>query len=141
MHLPAHRHPVLEMDERWSYLGSKDQLVWIWLALETKSRRIVSVAFGNRSEQMAQRLYEGLPTYYQQQGLFFTDAWKSYHILPKEQQVAISHSTNHLERFNATLPQRCSNLGRKTRSFSKSEGMHQHRILNFIKHYNYALSP
>jgi len=49
-------HPVLEMDELWSYVGSKDNPVWIWLALEVRSRRIVSIAFGDGSEQMAQQL-------------------------------------------------------------------------------------
>lgn len=134
-------HPVLEMDELWSYVGSKDNPVWIWLALEVRSRRIVSIALGDRSEQMAQQLYEGLPAYYQQQGVFFTDAWKSYHILSNEQHFTVNRSTNHIERFNGTLRQRCTNLVRKTLSFSKSFTMHQQRIFNFINHYNFNLSP
>jgi IS1 family transposase len=141
--LPADHqpHPVLQMDELWSYVGSKANPVWIWLALESRTRRIVSFAFGDRSEQTAQQLYQGLPTYYQQQGIFFTHAWKSYNILPAEQHFAINRSTNHIERFNATLRQGCSNLVRKTLSFSKSEAMHQHRILKFINYYNYTISP
>lgn len=143
MSLPAEHqpHPVLEMDELWSYVGSKANPVWIWVALETRSRRIVSVVFGDRSEQMAQQLYQSLPTYYQQQGIFFTDAWKSYNILPSEQRFAVNRSTNHIERFNCTLRQRCSNLVRKTLSFSKSLPLHQRRIINFINHYNYSVSP
>ena len=129
------------MAELWRFVGNRDNLVWIWLALETRSRRIVSIAFDGRSEQMAQQLYKGLPSYYQQNGIFFTDAWKSYNILPREQHFAINPSTNHIERFNCRLRQRCSNLVRKTLSFSKSETMHQHRILNFINHYNKSLSP
>ena len=96
-------HPVLEMDEWWSLVGSKNNPVWIWLALETKSGRIVSIAFGDRSEQMAQQLDDGLQSYYQKQGIFFTHAWKSYNVLPVEQHFALNRSTNHMERFNPTL--------------------------------------
>jgi len=129
------------MDELWSYVAKKNNAVWIWLALQTRSRRIVSMAFADRSEQTAQQLYENLPTYYRQQGIFFTHAWKSYNILSDEQHFAINRSTNHIERFNATIRQRCSNLVRKTLSFSKSNTMHKHRILNFINQYNLTISP
>ena len=129
-------HPVLEMDELWRFVGSKNNPVWIWLALETKSGRIVSIAFGDRSEQMAQQIYDRLHSYYQKHGIFFTDAWKSYPVLPVDQPFAVNRSTNHMERFNATLRQRCSKLVRKTLSFSKSFTMHQHRILHFINQYN-----
>jgi IS1 family transposase len=129
------------MDELWSFVGSKAYPVWIWLALETRSRRIVGVAFGDRSEQTAQKLFQSLPIYYQQQGIFFTDSWKSYNVLPRQQHFAINRSTNHIERFNGTLRQRCSNLLRRTLSFSKSFTMHQQRIINFINHYNFTISP
>ena len=126
MSLPADHqpHPVLEMDQLWRFVGSKNNPVWIWLALETRSRPIVSIAFGDPGEGMAQQLYPNLPTYYQQQGIFFTDAWRSYNILPQEQHFAINRSSNHIEGFNCTLRQRCSNLVRKTLSFSKSLLMH-----------------
>jgi IS1 family transposase len=52
---------------------------------------------------MAQQLYPNLPAYYQQQGIFFTDAWRSYHILPTQQHFAVNRSTNHIERFNSRL--------------------------------------
>lgn len=142
MSLPASHipHPAIEVDELWSFVGNKLNVVWIWLALETKSRRIVGCAFGDRSEQAAQRLFNSLPAYYQQNGVFFTDAWPAYSILPIQQHFVIDNATNHIERFNCTLRQRCSNLVRKTLSFSKSLPMHKHRICNFINHYNQAIA-
>jgi IS1 family transposase len=106
-------------------VGNKLSVVWIWVALETKSRRIIGCVFGDRSEQTAQRLFNPLPPYYQQNSIFFTDAWSAYHMLPKDQHFVIDKATNHIERFNCTRRQRYSNLVRKNLSFSKSLTMHQ----------------
>ena len=133
-------HPAIEVDQLWSYVGNKLNVVWIWIALESKSRRIISCVFGHRSEQTAKRLFNSLPSYYQQNGVFFTDSWPAYNVLPDDQHFVIDNATNHIERFNSTLRQPCSNLVRKTLSFSKSLAMHKHRILNFINHYNQTIS-
>ena len=111
-------------------MGSKGNAVWIWIALESKSTCILAVVFGDPSEQTAQRLFESLPAYYQQNGIFFTDSWPAYNVLPNDQHFVIDNATNHIEPhrrtgFNCTLRQRCSNLVRKTLSFSKSLAMHQ----------------
>jgi len=133
-------HPAIEIDELWSYVGNKLNVVWIWIALESKSRRIIGGVFGDRSEQTAQRLLSSLPPYYQQNGVFFTDSGPAYNVLPNHQHFVIDNATNHSERFNCTLRQPCSNLARKTLSLSKSLAMHKHRILNFINHYNQTRS-
>ena len=143
-------HPAIEVDELWTgppggYVGNKLNVVWIWIALESKSRRIIGRVFGDRSEHTAKRLCNSLPPYYQQNGVFFTDSWPAYNVLPDDQHFAIDKATNHIERFNSTLrpggePQRCSSLVRKTLSFSKSLSMHQHRIYKFINHHNSSLA-
>ena len=46
--------PILELDELWSFVGSKKQKVWIWLALERQTRRIVGLAFGGRDEKLVE---------------------------------------------------------------------------------------
>jgi insertion element IS1 protein InsB len=38
---PLAERPILELDELWSFVGSKDKQVWIWIALERQTRRIV----------------------------------------------------------------------------------------------------
>ena len=47
--------------------------------------------------------------------------------------------TNHIERFNHTLRQRISRLGRKTLSFSKKLSHHIASLIHFIQHYNSSL--
>ena len=71
---------------------------------------------------------------------FCTDFLASYKsIVPQEQHHAGGKDigfVNHLERFNNTLRQRCSRLGRKTLSFSKDIGLHIAAIKYFICHNN-----
>ena len=47
--------------------------------------------------------------------------------------------TAHVERFNNTLRQRCSNLVRKTLSFSKRDDRHEMRVRGFVDVYNAPL--
>jgi len=73
-----------------------------------------------------------------------SDLWKAYSgVLPSKRHRAVGKETgetNHLERFNNTLRQRISRLGRKTLSFSKKHSHHLAAIWYFIHHYNSNLS-
>ena len=73
----------------------------------------------------------------------YSDFWSAYaDILPSKRHHAVGKETGqtaHIGRFNNTLRQRCSNLVRKTLSFSKSKDRHQERIRTFIDHYNRPL--
>ncbi|GMT50198.1 MAG: insertion element IS1 protein InsB [bacterium] len=134
------KRPVLELDELWSYVGSKKNKVWIWLALERQTRQIVGLAFGNRGEETCKELWKSLPGDYRKRGILYTDFWDSYQaVLPSKRHRPVSKDsgeTSHIERFNNTLRQRCSNLVRKTLSFSKIQFYHEIRIRTFIEHYN-----
>ncbi len=138
------RQLVVEMDELWSFVGSKTHVVWIWLAIDRLTRRIVGVAFGDRSTKTCQALWDSLPPTYRQRAIVYTDQWAAYgQVLPskRHRQIDKGHrQTNHIERFNNTLRQRCSALVRKTLSFSRHEQLHQKRIRLFINAYNQDLS-
>jgi len=114
--------------------------VWIWLALERQTRQIVGLAFGNRGKETCKALWESLPADYRKRGILYTDFWHSYQsVLPSKRHRAVSKDsgeTSHIKRFNNTLRQRCSNLVRKTLSFSKNQFYHEIRIRMFIEHYN-----
>src|SRR6266498_204686 len=66
--------------------------------------------------------------------------WEAYAaILPSKRHRAVgkeSGQTNHIERFNNTLRQRCSRLVRKTLSFSKKVANHIGALWYFIHDYN-----
>jgi len=139
----SRERPVPETDAIWSYVGKKSDQVRIWLAIEHQTRRIVGVAFGDRSAETCRNLWKSLPADYRRRAVCRTDRPESYAaVLPSERHRTSgkgSGETSHIERFNRTLRQRCLNLVRKTLSFSRDDHFHEIRIRNFTDHYNSAL--
>ena len=136
--------PVIEMDEVWSYVGSEENKVRIWLAINRHTRHIAGAAFGDRGDKTCPELWQSLPPDYRKRAVIYTDYWESYaNILPSKRHRAVgkeSGETAHIERFNNTLRQMCPGMVRKTLSFSKDRTMHEKRIRIFIDHYNSKIS-
>jgi len=136
--------PIVEMDEMWSFVGSKQCKIWIWLAINRDTRQIAGAAFGDRSDKTCLKLWQSLPADYSKHAVIYTDFWESYaDIIPSKRLRQVgkeSGQTAHIERFNNTLRQRCPGMVRKTLSFSKNEAMHEKRIRIFIDYYNKSLS-
>jgi insertion element IS1 protein InsB len=127
----------------WSFVGHKGQKVWIWIALERQTRRVVGFAAGDRSAETCRKLWASLPADYRKRAICYTDFWDAYaSVLPSKRHRPVGKETGetaHIERFNNTLRQRCANLVRKTLSFSKDIWWHEVRIRLFIDHYNRQL--
>jgi insertion element IS1 protein InsB len=98
------------------------------------------MAIGSRTKATARKLWASLPPVYRQCAVCYTDFWQAYTaILPSKRHRAMgkdSGQTNHIERFNNTLRQRCSRLVRKTLSFSKKLANHIGALWYFIHDYN-----
>lgn len=141
--MPIRERPILEIDELWSFVGNTGQKVWIWIALERQTRRIVGFAIGDRSADTCRQLWASLPADYRTCAICYTDFWEAYcSVIPSRQHRPVGKETGetaHVERFNNTLRQRCANLVRKTLSFSKRILWHEIRIRLFIDHYNTQL--
>ena len=124
---------------------SVTKAIWFGFGWPTtrQTRRIVGLAFGDRSAATCQQLWQSLPGDYRKRAICYSDLWDSYGaVLPCKRHRAVgkeSGETAHIERFNNTLRQRCANLVRKTLSFSKDEHWHEVRIRLFIDHYNRQL--
>ena len=131
---------MIQCDELWSFVGSKGDEQWVWLAIEAETRLIVGCFIGPRDKTGAQGLWDSLPAVYRQCAVCYTDFWQAYAaILPSKGHRPSgkdSGQTNHIERFNNTLRQRCSRLVRKTLSFSKKLANHIGALWYFIHHYN-----
>ncbi|MBC6613176.1 IS1 family transposase [Hymenobacter sp. BT507] len=67
------RPRVLELDERWTFVGRKKRKVWLWLAVERYSRRIVAWVLGCRGAATLRRLWQALPEQYRTGTWYFTD--------------------------------------------------------------------
>jgi IS1 family transposase len=134
---------VLQCDEIWSFVGSKRQVRWVWIALDADTRQVVGLAVGARDEAGARALWQNLPEVYRRRALAYTDFWRAYAaVLPSHQHRAVgkeSGLTHYVERFNNTAPQRISCLVRKTLSFSKKLQNNIGALWYFVHHYNLSL--
>jgi insertion element IS1 protein InsB len=134
------RRLEVEADEMASFVQKKVNKPWIWIAMDAKSRQVIAFHVGDRSRRSAKHLGAKLPEAYRQHATFYTDQYVVYTgVIPAAQHRAISkwaRTTNHIERFNNTLRQRVSRLGREALSFSKKLAHHIGAIKLFICHYN-----
>ncbi len=134
---------VLEIDEMWSFIGSKRYKVWIWLAIDSLTKEIVGLHVGDRDRAAARRLWDSLPSVYRQCATCYTDFWEAYQgILPAKRHKPVGKETgrtNHIERFNNTIRQRVGRLVRKSLSFSKKFQNHLGAIWDFVHYYNASL--
>ncbi|PPT10171.1 hypothetical protein CKA32_005275 [Geitlerinema sp. FC II] len=69
---------ILECDELWSFVKNKKTKIWIWLAIDRKTREVVGFALGDRSRNMAQQPWDSLPPVYRQCAVSYTDLWEAY---------------------------------------------------------------
>ncbi|MEM9001144.1 MAG: IS1 family transposase [Bacteroidota bacterium] len=122
--LKAHRlgHPYAnyEMDELWSYIGSKANTVWITYAIERETRGTVGFFVGSKTKANIRPLVNNLllrnPKH------IYTDRLNIYPALvPKTIHRFFRYSTNHIERKNLTLRTHIKRLSRKTICFSKKK--------------------
>jgi IS1 family transposase/transposase-like protein len=73
----------LQADERWGYVGSKDQQCWEAEVIDPKSRLVLGYLQGVRDEQLIRRLLEGARARltYPQGIVLFSDGEPSYQTL------------------------------------------------------------
>lgn len=131
--------PELELDELWSFVRSKAEPAWVWVALDRATRQVVACCLGDRSEESCRYLWEQVPVPWRTAACY-TDFWEAYQaVLPEGQHITAGKGTGetaHVERFNNTLRQRLAQFVRKTLSFSKCDRMHQRRLMLFLHRYN-----
>lgn len=131
---------TIECDEMWSFVNSKKNEVYVWLAIDHNSRKVVGCFVGDRTRKSARKLWASLPEVYQQCAFAYTDFWQAYKtVIPHERHRAVGKETgltNHIERLNNTFRQRVSRLVRESLSFSKKLNNHIGAIWYFIHGYN-----
>jgi insertion element IS1 protein InsB len=129
-----------DTDEIWSFVVSKENRQWVWIALDIATKQVLAFYVGDRSASSAQQLWQRIPQVYREHATFYTDGLAAYKtVLPaKSHQVCAKSSghTNIIERFNCTLRQRVSRLARFSLSFSKTVKNHIGAIKYFICSYN-----
>ena len=139
------RWEALELDEMWTFVGRKRRKVWLLLAVERASRRIVAWVLGRRDAATARRLRAALPKRYRRHCWYFTDLFPVYtQALPTGPHRSCPKGegqTKTVEALNCSLYQRGGVLVRKSCSFSKLLPMHAARIKICIDQHNQQIIP
>jgi IS1 family transposase/transposase-like protein len=142
---PSEPEDILELDEMWSFVASKKNVRWVWIALCRRTRQVVSYFIGGRTQKDCEEFWSRIPPSYRHCATF-SDFYQTYQSVfstsgTKHQSVGKeTGQTAHVERWNNTLRQRCSRFVRKTLSFSKSDTSHLIAFRRFIHSYNLSLS-
>ena len=127
-----------ELDEMWSYVGSKDDPRWLWHAIDHESGKVLAYVFGDHKDAVFLQLKALLEPF----GItrFYTDDWGAYERhLSSEEHVIGKQNTQKIERKHLTLRTRIKRLVRKTICFSKLNKMHDIVIGLFINRYEFGV--
>ncbi len=112
---------ICELDEQWSYVGSKARQHWLGYAYNTKTGGVLAYTFGPRTDQTCRELLALLTPF--NIGMLTSDDWGSYgREVPKNKHLTGKIFTQRIER-----------LGRKTICFSRSVEIHEKVIGAFIE--------
>lgn len=125
---------ICELDDQWSFIGSKARQHWLWYTYNTKTGGGLAYTFGPRTDETCRELQALLTPF--KIGMLTTDDWGSYaRELPKEKYLTGKIFTQRIERNNLTLRTRIKRLARKTLCFSRSVELHEKVIGAFIEKY------
>ena len=120
--VPARTSDIIEYDELWSFVVSKAQRIWVWVALCRRTKQVVAYYLRDRTKESFRIFYNKVPLDYANclstsDGLEVYRVLKIYgHSMGKKKQGR----TSQVEAFNTILRQRLARLVRKTCTFSKS---------------------
>ena len=75
---------ALELDEQWSFVGSKSNQRWLWLAINHYTSEVLAYTFGGRTHEACKELKRLLAPF--NVTTYFTDGLRAYHqVLPSQQ--------------------------------------------------------
>jgi IS1 family transposase len=126
-----------ELDEMWSFVGSKKYQRWLWHAIDHKTGQILAYVLADHKDdafKQLQRLLEpfGIQHYY-------SDGWGAYlRRLEPSQHTVGKRNTQKIERKHLTLRTRIKRLARETICFSKSVRMHDIVLGLFINRFEFG---
>lgn len=128
-----------ELDEMWSFVGSKKNPRWLWHAIDRKTGKVLAYVFGRRKDEVFLKLKALLEPF----GIkkYCTDGYGAYsRNLSAEKHEVSKKKTQKIERKHLVLRTRIKRLQRKTICFSRSEEMHDIVIGLFINLYEFGMS-
>lgn len=126
-----------EMDEMWSFVGSKRQQRWLWHAIDHQTGQVPAYVLAPHVDAALLQLQALLTPFGIER--FYTDRWGAYsrYLDPSKHRIGKAN-TQKIERKHLTLRTRIKRLARKTICFSKSIWLHDVVIGLFINRYEFG---
>ncbi len=113
---------VYEMDEMCTYIGNKENRIWVAYAIRRDTKDVVSFVVGKRSNKTLRCVTETLIL--SDAKRIYTDKLRNYlSLFPRSIHRTKQYSINHIERMNLTLRTHLKRLNRRTICYSKSIAM------------------
>jgi len=126
-----------EVDEMWSFVGTKETARWLWHAIDHHTGRVLAYVVGTRKDAVFLKLKAvlaplGITHYY-------TDKAGVYRRhLPPAQHTVGKLSMQKIERKHLTLRTRLKRLARKTLCSSRSRVLHDLLIGLYMNHVEFG---
>ena len=125
---------VAQLDELQTYVGRKQNKIWVWMAVNHYLPGILAVQIGDRSGQTFEKLWKRIKTWNSRK--YLTDGYCVYanYIPPKKHQVLPKTQLTRVESENTRVRHYLARLKRQTLSYSKSTSMLRHSM-RLLMHY------
>ena len=115
-------HKEYEIDELYTYAGSKTHKIWVVSAWEKATKKIVRFASGKRTNKTLKKVVRDVLVSQPQQ--ICTDKLQNYYsLIPEAIHNTAKKAIQNLERMHLTLRTHIKRLNRKTLAFSKNTFM------------------
>nr|WP_292460096.1 IS1 family transposase [Methanothermococcus sp.] len=134
--IPNYAGTHIEVDEMYSFIKTKSNKAWIWVAIDKYTGLIVAHKTGDRSEETLKELLKEIPNKIVNKCIFYTDKWKAYNILPKDRHVVGKKYTRRVERVFLTFRSSYARLVRRSIRYSKSKEIHNIILDLLVYFYN-----
>lgn len=113
------RNSIYELDELWSFVGSKENETWIMYAFDRNTRSVIDFRTGSRNKANLKSLTDQVLSFEPKR--ICTDGLAIYQsLLPASLHRVGLPGTRHIERHNLNLRTHLKRLSRRTICFSKS---------------------
>ncbi|MGH9949236.1 MAG: IS1 family transposase, partial [Pyrinomonadaceae bacterium] len=131
---------IIEMDEMHTYIQSKKNYCWIWIAVDRLGKRYIHFVLGTRGTETGIKLWETIKDR-SGQSTIMTDYWKAYEeFLSAERYICSKAETYTVESYNSILRHFLARLRRKEKCYSKSQQMLHYSLLPLMAKRNNELS-
>ena len=113
-----------EADEMWSFVGNKDNQVWLWWILDHNTNEPIAYTFGTKEHVYLDQLRDILGCYFEIKTIY-TDGNQAYLNITESDVIQGKDNTQKIEGRHTGLRTWCSRLVRKSVRFSKTLQMHR----------------